>query len=355
MDIQNLFNQGVGLIVYLATSNEYAVSFWATVLCLVLLLNKKAVVEYIWRSLHLIEDLVLQKEYFAKIDKALRILLITLACSPFFHFLPAVVNKALSAFALFVVPFSALYIVVQALDLVFFGWYLTKYKDANVPSVMRAFVIGGIYVAFGLIFLEWSLGVNVLPLLATSTVVTAVLGLAMQDTLKNLFAGLTMSFEKRYRQGDWVNFRLDANNSTVGQVSEIGWRTTRIRTLDNNFAVIPNSMFTTYQVVNYSLPTPSYTRSIEFPVTVTASVPAVLKSLTENALKVPGVLKDPPPEALLLSVKTDHIVVKLRFSIEDFSRGDSLSGLVTEACLVDLAKMSVVPAVTAAAPAAGGK
>jgi small-conductance mechanosensitive channel len=350
MDIQNLLNQSIAFVVYLATSSEYAVSFWATVLCLVLLLNKKAVVEYIWRSLHLIEDLVLQKEYFAKIDKALRILLITLACSPFFHFLPAILNKSLSAVALFVVPFSALYIVVQALDLVFFGWYLTKYKDANVPSVMRAFVIGGIYVVFGLIFLEWSLGVNVLPLLATSTVVTAVLGLAMQDTLKNLFAGLTMSFEKRYRQGDWVNFRLDANNNTIGQVSEIGWRTTRIRTLDNNFAVIPNSMFTTYQVVNYSLPTSSYTRAIEFPIKVSSDVPSVLTSLIANAPRVEGVLKEPAPEALLLSVKPDHIVVKLRFYIEDFSKGDNLSGLVMEACLADLAKMGVVPAIPTAVP-----
>ncbi|MBS1954570.1 MAG: mechanosensitive ion channel [Cyanobacteria bacterium SZAS-4] len=349
MDIHNFFEQSVSFIVFLATSSEYAVSFWATVLCLILLLNKKAVVEYIWRSLHLIEDLVLQKEYFAKIDKALKILLITLACSPFFHFLPPIVNKALSAFALFVVPFAALYIVVQALDLVFFGWYLTKYKDANVPSVMRAFVIGGIYIVFGLIFLEWSLGVNVLPLLATSTVVTAVLGLAMQDTLKNLFAGLTMSFEKRYRQGDWVNFRLDANNSTVGQVSEIGWRTTRIKTLDNNFAVIPNSMFTTYQVVNYSLPTPSYARSIEFPIKSSADVATVLKSLVKNAPAVDGVLKEPAPEALLLSVKPDHLVVRLRFYIEDFSKGDTLSGRVMEVCLADLAKMSAIPAIAAAA------
>jgi len=348
MDIHNFFEQSVSFVVFLATSSEYAVSFWATVLCLILLLNKKAVVEYIWRSLHLIEDLVLQKEYFAKIDKALKILLITLACSPFFHFLPSIANKSLSAFALFVVPFAALYIVVQALDLVFFGWYLTKYKDANVPSVMRAFVIGGIYVVFGLIFLEWSLGVNVLPLLATSTVVTAVLGLAMQDTLKNLFAGLTMSFEKRYRQGDWVNFRLDANNSTVGQVSEIGWRTTRLRTLDNNFAVIPNSMFTTYQVVNYSLPTPSYARTIEFPIKTTSNVESVLNSLTANAPKIEGVLKEPAPDALLLNVKPDHIVVRLRFYIEDFSKGETISGQVLEVCLADLAKMSAVPAVPTA-------
>jgi small-conductance mechanosensitive channel len=349
MDIQHLLNQTLAFIVFLATNGTYAVSFWAAIICIFLLLNKQAVVQYIWRRLHLIEDLVLQKQYFAKIDMSLKILLITLAFSPFFHFLPHGADRVLSGLALFVIPFATLYIVVQALDLTFFGWYLTTRKDANVPSVLRAFVIGGIYVVFGLIFLEWSLGVNVLPLLATSTVVTAVLGLAMQDTLKNLFAGLTISFEKRYRQGDWVMFRLDANNSTVGQVSEIGWRTTQIRTLENNFAVIPNSMFTTYQVVNYSLPTPSYARTIEFPIRTEADVEQVLASLLGNAATVPGVVEAPAPEAILLSVKPDHLVFRLRFYIEDFEKGDTLSGRVTEVCLKDLAKMTVVPAITTAA------
>ncbi len=348
MDIHNFFDQSLALLVFIATDSRYALSFWAAVLCLFLLLNKRAVVQYIWRSLHLIEDLVIQKEFFAKIDLALKVLLVTLACSPFFHFLPKSAGQLLSAVALFVIPFATLYIVVQAVDLLFFGWYLTKRKDANVPSVLRAFALGGIYVIFGLIFLEWSLGVNVLPLLATSTVVTAVLGLALQDTLKNLFAGLTMSFEKRYRQGDWVMFRLDANNSTIGQVSEIGWRTTRIRTLENNFAVIPNSMFTTYQVINYSLPSPSYARTIEFPVQTQADVEQVLSSLLSNTALVDGVVKDPPTEALLSSVKSDHLVFRLRFYIEDFAKGDTISGRVTEVCLKDLAKMGVVPALNTA-------
>jgi small-conductance mechanosensitive channel len=347
MDIHNLFDQSLALLVFLATDSRYALSFWAALFCLFLLLNKRVVVQYIWRSLHLIEDLVIQKEFFAKVDLALKVLLVTLACSPFFHFLPKNADQLLSALALFVIPFAMLYIVVQALDLVFFGWYL-KRKDANVPSVLRAFAIGAIYVIFGLIFLEWSLGVNVLPLLATSTVVTAVLGLALQDTLKNLFAGLTMSFEKRYRQGDWVMFRLDANNSTIGQVSEIGWRTTRIRTLENNFAVIPNSMFTTYQVINYSLPIPSYARTIEFPIQTQANVEQVLACLLSNTALVDGVVKDPPTEALLFSVKPDHLVFRLRFYIEDFAQGDTISGRVTEVCLKDLAKMGVVPALNTA-------
>ncbi|HEY9678227.1 MAG TPA: mechanosensitive ion channel domain-containing protein [Drouetiella sp.] len=350
MNIQHLFEQTLAFIVFLATDSRYSISLWSSLIVLLLYLNKRHVVEFLWRRFNLIEDLVIQNTYFARIDKALKILLIALACAPFFHLLPRVGERIASGIALFVIPFATLYIIVQAIDLVFFGWYLTKKRDANVPSVLRAFVIGGIYIVFGLIFLEWALGVNVLPLLATSTVVTAVLGLALQDTLKNLFAGLTMSFERRYRQGDWIMFRLDAVNSTVGQVSEIGWRTTQIRTLDNNFAVIPNSMFTTYQVVNYSLPTPSYAKIIEFPVKTDAPIQDVLDVLQRNALTVKGVQSEPAPEAILLTVKPDHLVCRLRFYVEDFAHGDTLSGRVSEACITELSKLDVVPAVPPANP-----
>jgi len=129
-------------------------------------------------------------------------------------------------------------------------------------------VLSAIYLVFGLVLLEWVLGVNVLPILATSTVVTAVVGLAMQDTLKNLFAGLTMSFERRFRQGDWVMFRIDQVNTATGEVVEIGWRTTKLRTPDNNFTVIPNAVFTSNQLINYSQPTPAFPKIIEMPVRI---------------------------------------------------------------------------------------
>ena len=71
----------------------------------------------------------------------------------------------------------------------------------------------------------------------TTAVGAVIIGLALQDTLGNLFAGLAIQIEKPFRVGHWVHdWRPD------GLVSEITWRATKIRTKAGNFVIVPNSV-----------------------------------------------------------------------------------------------------------------
>ena len=73
--------------------------------------------------------------------------------------------------------------------------------------------------------------------MATTAVGAVVIGLALQDTLGNLFAGLAIQIEKPFRVGDWVTI-----GGQDGMVSEITWRATKMRTKAGNFVVVPNSV-----------------------------------------------------------------------------------------------------------------
>ena len=73
--------------------------------------------------------------------------------------------------------------------------------------------------------------------MATTAVGAVVIGLALQDTLGNLFAGLAIQVEKPFRVGDWVTI-----GGQDGMVSEITWRATKMRTKAGNFVVVPNSV-----------------------------------------------------------------------------------------------------------------
>jgi hypothetical protein len=181
-----------------------------------------------------------------------------------------------------------------------------------------------------LVLLQYVYGLNILPVIATSTVMTAVLGLALQDTLKNLFAGLTLSLEKRFRQGDWISFKPDSGTLTTGQISEIGWRTIRIRTLDNNYAVVPNATFTNSHITNFSRPVACFVRTIEFPVVLPASMNKASELLLESISSVRGVLSTPIPEVTPISVKLDQVIFRLRFWIDEFDKGDEITGQVIE-------------------------
>jgi small-conductance mechanosensitive channel len=79
-----------------------------------------------------------------------------------------------------------------------------------------------------------------------------IVGLALQETMKNFFAGMYLAGEKFIREGDFV--RLE--NGQEGYVEKIGWRSVRIRSLTGDLIVVSNSKLVESTVINYSLPTP---------------------------------------------------------------------------------------------------
>jgi small-conductance mechanosensitive channel len=85
-------------------------------------------------------------------------------------------------------------------------------------------------------------------ILATSGVLAIVLGLALQNTLADVFAGLAINIERPFATGEWIS----ATDGVDGQVMEINWRATRLRTGANDMIVIPNSMVAKTVVTNRS-------------------------------------------------------------------------------------------------------
>lgn len=324
-------------------------SFALSFLIFLIFINRRASVAYLWRSLHLIEDLVLEKEFFSKIDLPLKILLLALLVTPLICFMPPGVAGPMAKLAYFVIPLLVIHVVVQGFDLIVFGWYFEKHREANLPAVFRVIALSMIYIVVVLILLQHVFGLNVLPLIATSTVMTAVLGLALQDTLKNLFAGLMISLEKRFQQGDWISFRIDANNSTAGEISEIGWRSIRLRTVDDNYVMIPNGTFTSSQVTNFSRPKACYARTLDLPVTVGASTTLVIDILLESMKSVPGIMETPPPDVVPTSVKMDQLVYRLRFWVERYTDADEIAGKVIQSCVARLQNESLMPSMAASA------
>ena len=87
-------------------------------------------------------------------------------------------------------------------------------------------------------------------LLTTSAVGAVVVGFALQDTLGNLFAGLAIQIEKPFRVGHWMQV-----GEREGQVQEITWRATKLRTKAGQFLIVPNSIISKEPMLNYSEPT----------------------------------------------------------------------------------------------------
>jgi small-conductance mechanosensitive channel len=101
----------------------------------------------------------------------------------------------------------------------------------------------------GLVILQW-LGISITPLVTALGVGGLAIGLALQDTLANLFAGIHILVSRQVRPGDFV--RLESGEE--GYVQDVTWRYTTIRQLPNNLTIVPNAKLASAVITNYYLP-----------------------------------------------------------------------------------------------------
>lgn len=140
--------------------------------------------------------------------------------------------------------------------------YFDRFQLPISSTALFFGVLKGTIVLIGLIIIMSILGISITPIITALGVGGLAVALALKDTLENLFAGLHILIEKTIRVGDFI--RLE--NGNEGNVEDITWRTTRIKTVQNNMVIIPNSKLSQSIVLNYSLPNNDL--SIQIPISV---------------------------------------------------------------------------------------
>jgi small-conductance mechanosensitive channel len=128
-------------------------------------------------------------------------------------------------------------------------WSLLHRRRTGVetPKILRDLVDGILFVLALLVILQATLDIDLTAVLASSAVISLVLGLALQETLGNLFAGLSLQAERPFGEGDWVKI-----GDYQGKVVEIGWRATKLLTGSGEGLTIPNNAVAKGAVLNLS-------------------------------------------------------------------------------------------------------
>ncbi len=151
-------------------------------------------------------------------------------------------------------------------------------------------------------------------LLATSAVGAVVVGFALQDTLGNFFAGLAIQIEKPFRVGHWINI-----GGSEGQVQEVTWRATKLRTKAGEFLIVPNSVISKDPILNYSEPTVPTRIEVEVGASYLTPPNEVKAAIVRAMANAPLVMADPPSQVLLRNFGTSSVDYAARFWIEDYA------------------------------------
>lgn len=169
--------------------------------------------------------------------------------------------------------------------------YFTRRYGTEAPRLLQHLVSGVLYLAALGIVLIVIFGQSAGGFLVSTGVIVGVVGLALQQVLGDLFSGITIALEQPYGVGDWITLPNDVR----GEVIDITWQATYLRSFNNGKVVVPNSYATRNVVHNLSRPTRPYATWLYVSVDRSYPLATVRRLLLESALTCRAVRDDPTP------------------------------------------------------------
>jgi small-conductance mechanosensitive channel/CRP-like cAMP-binding protein len=194
------------------------------------------------------------------------------------------------------------------------------------PRIMRDLLLALSYIVIGISIL--SRDVDISGIVATSAVITAVIGLSFQDTLGNMMGGMALQMERTIGVGDWIKF-----DGQEGVVRDIRWRHTSIETRNWDTIVIPNSALMKSQVtvLGRRAGQPRQHRMwVYFNVDFRYS-PANVIDVVETALRaepIPNIALEPMPNCVLMDFKDSYGSYAVRYWLTDLAVDDPTNSIV---------------------------
>ncbi len=186
--------------------------------------------------------------------------------------------------------------------------------DENLIIVLRKitkvvfFVIAAIY-----ILNYW--GMEIGPMLTGLGIAGIAVAFAMQSSLANIFGGVSLILDKTIRVGDMV----EIDETTQGKIVDVGIRSTKLKTLDNEIIIIPNSKLADSRIKNMVLPEAKLRVSVQFTTSYGTKIDKVKKIVLDELKKIKLISKDPAPVVNFTEMGDSALIFKVFFHVDTYA------------------------------------
>jgi len=189
------------------------------------------------------------------------------------------------------------------------------------PSLLESVVSVLLYGIGGGMIARYWFGVELTPVLATSAVVGAVVGLALQDTLGNLFAGIALHTAAPFQTGDWLRI-----GSHEGCLEEISWRAVRLRSWDGDLLTLPNNEVARGSILNFSRPAAPHSRVVLMGVNYQTPPNQVIAVLERLLAQIPEIAPEPKSLVRIVAYKDFTIDYEIRYFLRSYADHRRIEG-----------------------------
>jgi small-conductance mechanosensitive channel len=221
----------------------------------------------------------------------------------------------------------------------FFGDWLPRVRNQTpmapiIKDLVRALALVGVaLMGTKYAFPEVDIG----ALMTTSAILSVVVGLALQESLSNVFAGIMLTIDRPFKAGDWVEV-----DGKEGKVLDANWRSTRILTRDDDIIYVPNSTMAKGNIVNLTDPTPEHLCKRRIGIEYAAPPNKVRNVLVDVMSHVDGVLSTPAPDVFLVDFADSAITYELRYWIIEYDRRVKIDAEIMRAVWYRLKREGIV-------------
>jgi len=260
--------------------------------------------------------LLARRHLLRRLANPLYLLAFTAGAAVFLRTNPGLARAAVVPYFHALILFSIAYFSIKLCDLLLVDFIIARKRKFLPPAILRGLILVCLYGVALLTIMATVLKINLVPLVATSAVLSLVAGLALQETLSNFFAGVTLATERPFEPGEWIKI-----GEHTGQVMEMGWRAVKIEIFEeDDYLIVPNSVLAKEQIVNFSQPDPINGQELFIGAHYRHPPNQVIAALLEAAEGVEGVLPRPTPLARVRRYGDSSIEYRLRYWIDNFER-----------------------------------
>lgn len=227
---------------------------------------------------------------------------------------------------------------------VLFDWYLRNL--AKHPSFDPQFLslfryAGRITIYFVAVTVALGhFGVNLTGFLATAGVASLAIAFATQETLSNMVAGVILMLDRPFQVGDRIEV---LGTPLIGDVIEIGTRSTKLLTLDNTVAVLANKDLVASRIINHARPDPGVRVRVTLGVPYAADIGRVKEAVRAVIAEHPAVLPAPPPAVYLTEFTETQVRITGVFTIADLREAVKVKDEINTTIIERLQAAGVFP------------
>ncbi len=200
----------------------------------------------------------------------------------------------------------------------------TTADERLIPFLQK--ILKAVVIILAVIFIFSGWNVNISPLLATAGIAGLAIGLAVKDSLSNILGGLQLVLDRTFKVGD----KVELESGEMGVILDIGLRSTKLKTYDNEVIYIPNGFLANAKIKNFTHPDVSIRVNVEFGVVYGSDTDKVRQVVLDAMRKIDTVIEEPEPIVQFLKMSDFSLDFIARAWVKEYTEAYSTKIRMTD-------------------------